>query len=277
MVIGFHEALAYTKSALEGISDEADSEAKIILSFVTNTEPNRLRIVLPSADTKTIDPIIEKRKEGAPLQYIIGRWWFFGLEFKVGPGVLIPRQDTEILVETALSFAEGKKDLKIADLCSGSGCIAISLAKNLPDTEVTAVEKYDEAFYYLKQNIALNSTENVTPVLADVCDKPFGQYDIIVSNPPYIPVSDREILSREVLNEPEEALFGGDDGLYFYRVITKNWKSSIRSGGKLAFEVGIKEAEAVAELLKKEGFTEIGFACDLLGIQRVVFGTVNDI
>ncbi len=277
MVTDFYSALAYTKKALADISDEADSEAKIILSFVTDIEPNRLRIVLPSVDTEAVDAVIEKRKEGIPLQYIIGRWWFFGLEFLVGKGVLIPRQDTEILVETALSLAEGRGEVKIADLCSGSGCIAVSLAKNLPEAQVTAVEKYDDALGFLKRNIVLNEAKNVTAVQADVCDSPFGEYDIIVSNPPYIPVADREILSKEVLTEPEEALFGGEDGLYFYRVITKNWKTALKNGGRLAFEVGIKEAALVAEILKQEGFTGIGFAKDLLGIERVVFGTVNNV
>ncbi len=277
MVMPFYEALAYIKNSLEGISDETDSEAKIIISFLTEVEPNRLRIVLPEAEKEAIDRIIKKRKDGIPLQYIIGRWWFFGLEFLVGPGVLIPRQDTEILVETVLSLAENKSNLRLADLCSGSGCIAVSIAKNLPDAKVTAVEKYNEAFSYLKQNISLNAAENVTPVLADVCDSPFGEYDIIVSNPPYIPECDRAILSKEVLTEPDEALFGGDDGLFFYKIITKNWKSALKKGGKLAFEVGIKEANLVSEILRQEGFTEIGFAKDLLGIQRVVFGTVNNI
>ncbi len=277
MVIPFNEAIAYIKNGLQGISDECDSEAKIIISHLSDTDPNRLRIVTPSVDTDDIDDILAQRRLHRPLQYIIGRWWFYGLEFLVGEGVLIPRQDTEILVETALSLAEGLKAPKIADLCSGSGCIAISIGKNLPEADVTALEKYDEAYVYLEKNIRLNEAENVTPVKADVCDKPTGEYDIIVSNPPYIPIADRNILSREVLNEPDAALFGGEDGLYFYRIITKNWKNVLKDGGKLAFEVGIKEAPLVADILKQEGFTEIGFAQDLLGIQRVVFGTVNNV
>ena len=277
MVIPYREALAYIKEGLKGVTDELDSEAKIILSYVTDTEPNRFRIELPSAETQALDTVLEKRKKGIPLQYIIGRWWFFGLEFLVGKGVLIPRQDTELLVETALSMAEGITAPKIADLCSGSGCIAISVAKNLPEAEVTAVEKYDEAYAFLEKNVRHNEAVNVTPVKADVCDEPFGEFDIILSNPPYIPFADLEILSREVLKEPEVALFGGEDGLYFYRVITKRWKTALKRGGRLAFEVGIKEAPLVAEILRQEGFTEIGFACDLLGIERVVFGTANNV
>lgn len=277
MVIPFNEAIAYIKNGLKGISDECDSEAKIIISHLSDTEPNRLRISQPSVERSAIDAVIEERRKGTPLQYIIGRWWFFGLEFLVGEGVLIPRQDTEILVETALSLAEGIKAPRIVDLCSGSGCIAISVAKNLPEAAVTAVEKYDGAYAFLEKNIKGNEADNVIPVKADVCDGPFGEYDIVLSNPPYIPDSDREILSREVLKEPEVALFGGEDGLYFYRVITKKWKTALRNGGKLAFEVGIKEASLVADIMRQEGFTEIGFACDLLGIERVVFGTVNNV
>ena len=164
MVIPYREAFAYLKKKLKGVSDEIDSEAKIILSYLTETEPNRLLITLPSVETEAIDKVIERRRTGTPLQYIIGRWWFFGLEFLVGEGVLIPRQDTEILVETALSLAKGITEPKIADLCSGSGCIAISVAKNIPEAKVTAVEKYDEAYAFLEKNIKLNAAEHVTPV-----------------------------------------------------------------------------------------------------------------
>ena len=277
MVIRYREALAYIKDALKDISDEVDSEAKIIISHLTKIEPNRLIISEPSVDTDSIDPIINERKNGRPLQYIIGHWWFYGLEFLVGEGVLIPRQDTEILVETVIGIAQNKKADKIADLCSGSGCIAVSLGKNLPNAKVTAVEKYPEAARFLKKNITLNGAKNVEAVMSDVCESPFGNYDIIVSNPPYIPDGDRVILSKEVLKEPESALFGGQDGLFFYRVIAKKWKTVLNPNGVMAFEVGIKEAEAVADILKAEGFTDIGFGKDLLGIQRVVFGTVNNI
>ena len=141
--------------------------------------------------------------------------------------------------------------------------------------ERTAVEKYEDAYKYLLKNIKHNSVKNIKGVMADVLEEPFGYYDIIVSNPPYIKNSEKEDLSKEVLKEPHTALFGGEDGLFFYREITKNWKKALKPKGILAFEVGINEDTAVAEILKAEGFKNIGFKTDLLGIQRVVFGTAD--
>ena len=195
----------------------------------------------------------------------------------MGEGVLVPRQDTETLVEAALELIRDIKAPRVCDLCSGSGCIAISIAGDRQDATVTAVEKYPAAYSYLEQNIKLNNASNVTPKLYDVLNEPFGKYNLIVCNPPYIPSGDEKELSKEVLNEPHTALFGGEDGLYFYREISKNWKQSLVSGGILAFEVGINEAAAVAEILKTNGFTNIGFKNDLIGIQRVVFGTANNV
>lgn len=271
------QALKYTADLLSPFSDEAETEAKLIVSYIAGIEPNRLSLCDADIQKEKIDEIAEKRRRGTPLQYIFGKWWFYKSEFLVGEGVLIPRQDTELLVETGLELVQNIKAPKICDLCSGSGCIAISLAKELPDSEVTAVEKYDGAYEFLLKNIEYNAVYNVNAVKADVTGKPFGKFDLIVSNPPYIPDGDRKDLSREVLNEPHTALFGGEDGLYFYRVIAKNWRNTLSRGGVLAFEVGIKEADAVAEILKNEGFQNISFKCDLIGIQRVVFGTVNDI
>lgn len=271
------EAVKYAAESLTPFSDEAATEAKLIVSQLAKTEPNRLGLSSAEIDKEQIDLITEKRREGIPLQYIFGKWWFYKSEFLVGEGVLIPRQDTELLVETGLELLKDNKSPKICDLCSGSGCIAISLAKELPQAMVTAVEKYQGAYEYLVKNIDYNDAQNVKPVMADVTEKPFGEYDLIVSNPPYIPDGDIKDLSREVLNEPHTALFGGEDGLFFYRIIAKNWKYALSHGGKLAFEVGIKEAEAVADILKAEGFVDISFKTDLIGIQRVVFGTANSI
>ena len=262
---------------LSPFSDEAETEAKYIVSFLADCEPNRLILSDADIDKKDIEEIVLKRREGTPLQYILGRWWFYKSEFLVGEGVLIPRQDTETLVEAAAELLRDIKSPKVCDLCSGSGCIAISIAAERPDAEVTAVEKYEEAYSYLQKNIDYNKADNVKAVQYDVLCKPFGEYDLIVSNPPYIKDADKKELSKEVLNEPHTALFGGDDGLFFYREITKNWKSALKEGGILAFEVGINEDEAVAEILRQNGFVNIGVKNDLIGIPRVIFGTVNNI
>lgn len=270
-------AIRYAKEALNGISDEQTLEAKLIVANLTSTEPNRLALLDKTVDHKEIDKIIKRRRLGEPLQYIFGKWWFYKSEFLVGKGVLIPRQDTEHLVETGLELIKNTENPKVADLCSGSGCVAISIAKDRPDAKVLAVEKYSEAYDWLLKNIEYCHSTNVMPLKSDVLCPLKEKYDLIVCNPPYIPQGEKETLSKEVLTEPHTALFGGEDGLFFYREISKAWKSNLKKGGYLAFEVGIKEADAVAEILKAEGFTEISIKKDLLGIQRVVFGTVNNV
>lgn len=277
MVMNTREALKITAQMLTPFSDEPSVEAKYIVAHLANCQPSNLVLSTKEIDLEDIKQIAAKRREGIPLQYILGKWWFYKSEFLVGEGVLIPRQDTETLAESALEFIKDIKNPKVCDLCSGSGCIAISIAVDRSDADITAVEKYKTAFDYLEKNIQHNKADNVKPVMADVLDMPFGKYDLIVSNPPYIKNGDKNGLSKEVLNEPHTALFGGEDGLTFYRAISEKWKSALIDNGVLAFEVGINEADAVCDILKANGFKNIGVKCDLIGIQRVVFGTVNNI
>ena len=274
-MVTISEALKYAENELKKVSDEALNEAKIMVAYLLDTEPARLSFVDKKVSLKELGKIINRRKKGEPLQYILGKWWFYDSEFYVGKGVLIPRQDTETLVDTALELMGTKENLAAADLCAGTGAIGISIALKRPNAKVLAVEKYSKAFKFLEKNIELNGAKNVTPIKADVLKKAFGLYDIIVSNPPYITKTDMLSLSKEVKKEPKTALFGGDDGLYFYKTITKVWKSSLKKGGKLIFEIGIGQNEAVEEILKNEGFSEINTVCDLGGVQRVIFGTLN--
>ncbi len=271
------EALKLTSQMLSPFSDEPRVEAKYIVAHLASCEPNGLVLSNKEIDLEAIKEIVAKRRAGTPLQYILGRWWFYKSEFLVGEGVLIPRQDTETLVEAALDFIKDIKNPQVCDLCSGSGCIAISIANDRKDAEVTAVEKYDGAYQFLVKNIEYNGADNVTPLKADATGEPTGKYDLIVCNPPYIKNTDKNDLSAEVLNEPHTALFGGEDGLYFYRIISEKWKSALKTNGILAFEVGINESDAVCEILRQNGFINIGTKCDLIGIQRVVFGTVNSL
>ncbi|MBR4282727.1 MAG: peptide chain release factor N(5)-glutamine methyltransferase, partial [Clostridia bacterium] len=223
---------------------------------------------------------IEKRKNGEPLQYILGCWDFYGLTFRVGRGVLIPRADTETLVEEAVEYLKKihkenpKKSLKVLDLCSGSGCIAISVAKECPFVDVTAVELNDIPLSYLLENIALNDAKNVSAIKGDVLNdhQKFGCFDLILSNPPYIPTKDIEGLSKEVKNEPFEALDGGDDGLIFYRVLGENWAEHLEYNGALMVEIGIGQ-ETDVENLFKEKLINVYSKKDLNGIYRVVVGT----
>ncbi|MBQ8780264.1 MAG: peptide chain release factor N(5)-glutamine methyltransferase [Oscillospiraceae bacterium] len=230
--------------------------------------------------------LAEKRADGYPLQYLLGKWEFYGLDFKVGEGVLIPRPDTEILVETVLAhFAEKKHyDPEVIDLCSGSGCIAVSLKNSMPKAKVIAVEISSDAMPYLVENIRSNSVD-VKILKGDVMDGRLldnfrdeenegdhRQLDCIVSNPPYLTAEEMADLQIEVTHEPASALDGGADGLKFYRVISCLWKEILKDGGLLAFEIGYRQGEDVADILRKGGFTDVKIIKDLGGNDRVVTG-----
>lgn len=218
--------------------------------------------------------LIDQRAKRRPLQYIIGSWEFMDVEFKVGEGVLIPRDDTEVLVAEVLALIGAIKKPKILDLCAGPGTIAISLAKRRMDASVFALELSEVALKYLQENIILNAVKNVTPLRFDVlldADKfNFDGFDIIVSNPPYIATSELQSLQREVLNEPLMALDGGSDGLIFYRAIAENWVKVLIPGGYLCVEVGVGQACAVVDIFKAAGLDSIEVIRDLNGFERVV-------
>lgn len=217
----------------------------------------------------------EKRADGYPLQYIIGEWEFFSLPFAVGEGVLVPRQDTEQLVLFAIEFLKEKPNAEVIDLCSGSGCIAISIAKHFPKAKVTAVEKSDRAFSYLLKNIEKNNVK-VNAVLGDIADLETKKYyDLVVSNPPYIESDVLPTLQKEVKHEPAMALDGGNDGLSFYRLIARRWLPKIKHGGALAVEIGYNQKAAVTEIFQKAGIENVRCIKDYGGNNRVIVGTVN--
>lgn len=217
----------------------------------------------------------EKRADGYPLQYIIGEWEFFSLPFAVGEGVLVPRQDTEQLVLFAIEFLKEKPNAEVIDLCSGSGCIAISIAKHFPKAKVTAVEKSDRAFSYLLKNIEKNNVK-VNAVLGDIADLETKKYyDLVVSNPPYIESDVLPTLQKEVKHEPAMALDGGNDGLSFYRLIARRWLPKIKHGGALAVEIGYNQKAAVTEIFKNAGLENVRCIKDYGGNDRVIVGTVN--
>ncbi|MBQ8297554.1 MAG: peptide chain release factor N(5)-glutamine methyltransferase [Ruminococcus sp.] len=221
--------------------------------------------------------MVEKRAQGYPLQYILGEWEFYGYTFRVGEGVLIPRPDTETLVEQVLDICRENqlKAPRIADLCSGSGCIAVTLKKELPDAEIYAVELSEKALPYLRENARLNEV-HINIIGGDVLS---GQtaaglcgLDIIVSNPPYLTGKDMTMLQTEVSHEPQMALMGGGDGLDFYRTITPLWRNSLRDGGFIAYEFGLNQDEAVSSILKENGFDNIQLRQDTAGIIRTAAG-----
>ena len=196
---------------------------------------------------------VKRRAGREPLQYLLGEWEFYSLPFKVGEGVLIPRADTEVLVETALNIIKNRQKPVIADLCSGSGCVAVAIAKNNAKSKVYAAEKSDIAFGYLTENIKLNSADNVAAVKADVLMPDFETepLDLIVSNPPYIPEAQLAFLQPEVKHEPAMAINGGDDGLIFYREIARIYKCSFLQSSAAAEKEGV-ESRGLPQITKKK-------------------------
>jgi release factor glutamine methyltransferase len=229
-------------------------------------------------DEALICTMANRRLEGYPLQYIIGKWEFFGLPFFVGEGVLIPRQDTETLVECVLNDAANLSCPRILDLCSGSGCIPVALDKHLKNADIAAVEFSSAALDYLNMNISLNSS-SVKVYNGDVLDPEyflnFSDIDIITSNPPYLTDEDMANLQKEVAYEPEMALAGGSDGLMFYKVITTFWKHCLKPGGRIYYEIGIHQEDDVSQILTDNGFTNVQTYPDLCGVIRVVSGVYN--
>ncbi len=217
---------------------------------------------------------IKQRINGIPLQYIIGKWEFMSDEFFVGDGVLIPRPETEMLVELATDFLKDKKNPVVVDLCSGSGCIAISIAKLFPEAKVYAVEKYDSAFSYLLKNIEHNCvTENCFAIKGDLFDKAVLDGispDLIVSNPPYIRTDDIATLDIAVRNEPHTALDGGDDGYDFYRFLSEFWFGQyLKDGSLMLLECGEDQGTCISEMLRR--YTdEVRVIYDFNNLQRVV-------
>lgn len=216
---------------------------------------------------------VERRCGGYPLQYLIGEWEFYGYTFSVGEGVLIPRQDTECLCGAAIEYLAGLEHPRVLDLCSGSGCIAITLARQCPHAKVTAVEKYEKAFSYLVKNIEKNGAA-VAAVQGDaLCPEQLGlqgPFDLIVSNPPYLTAEDMEKLQTEVRYEPSAALYGQPDGLMFYRELPRRWKDFLAPGGMIAFEIGAGQQQEVSGFLIQAGYGNVCTAYDLCGIIRVV-------
>lgn len=213
---------------------------------------------------------VHKRAEHVPLQYIIGEQEFMGLKFKVNSNVLIPRQDTEILVEEALRVA--KPGMRVLDLCTGSGCIIISLAKNVADISCTGSDISKQALLVAKENAKANEVE-VEWERSDLFENISGTFDLIVSNPPYIPTGEIPGLMPEVRDfEPVDALDGKEDGLYFYRIITEKSPEYLTSDGYLYFEIGYDQGEAVSAMMRQCGYTQVEVIKDLAGNDRVVKG-----
>ena len=266
---------------LRGILSEAEIEApeleaRLLIEGVTGM--NRASQIANSNSEisgeiqEKLISMAQKRAEHLPLQYILGKWSFMGFEFKVGEGVLIPRDDTEVLVGLCLDYLKASDGKTALDLCAGSGAVSVALDK-LANADVTAVELSDKAYNFLLENI---KGTNIKPHKGDIfeCYRDFEakSFDLIASNPPYIKTDEIEALQTEVGYEPKTALDGGADGLDFYRAIARRWTPLLKSGGAMAFELGEGQAEYVGGLMADHGYINIKTAKDLGGTDRAIIG-----
>lgn len=275
------QAYLWCRDALRKNNFEApEFEAHTLVEAATGFDRTKLTVngndELSSDKEQKLIEYTQKRLLHIPLQYIIGSWSFCGFDFYVGDGVLIPRDDTEVLVGLCKKFLKNRPNKKTIDLCAGSGAISVALNK-LCGAEVTAVELSNKAYIFLEKNIRLNNAD-VSLVKGDIfeCHRDFddGRYDLIVSNPPYIKSSELSTLQKEVQFEPKMALDGGKTGFDFYEAIIRLWSSKLVCGGALAFELGEGQADCVKSLMMSAGFSNIRTENDFGGIQRAIIGTM---
>lgn len=260
---------------------DSEFDVKCMLEQVSNLSWHEIFAQQKNFSSQEIQELFtmaKRRISGEPLQYILGEWEFYGMRLFVGTGVLIPRADTEILVETAIKFCQDKNNLKILDLCTGSGCIALALKKYLVNAEITGIDISTKALSYANQNKNYHAL-SINFMLGDVLDnaiaEKFENIDLIISNPPYLTSQEMADLQKEVSFEPVSALAGGLYGLDFYQNITDIWKHKLKQNGLLIYEIGCQQAEAVAEILKINDFKNIQVIQDLENRNRVVLGFKN--
>lgn len=252
--------------------DEAHSKARRLLAFTLNVPKEYLIInnekELSKQDFEYYKNYITRLINGEPIQYIIGKQEFMGIEFNVNKDVLIPQPDTEILVEETIKIAKEYNKPKVLDLCTGSGAIAVSIKKYVPEAEVFASDISIKALQLAKIN---NIDNNINFIESNLFENINNEFDIIVSNPPYIRTEEIKSLSKEVQNEPLIALDGGQDGLDFYRDIIKQAHNYLKSNGKLCLEIGDEQKDAITQILKSNfNYTNIKYYKDLQGNDRVI-------
>ncbi len=282
-----------------GIED-ASREAEMIISYCLEIDRVTLYRDNPLISKDIIlkiDNFLKKRAKRQPLQYILGYTEFYGLKIKIGKGVLIPRPETELLVEEAIRIVRNyisdqclpphpplsKGGLRggdvILDLCTGSGCLALTLAKEFPDAQVYGTDISEIAIRYAKGNAKLNKIKNVIFIkgsLFEPVKKSLNAFDLIVSNPPYIKRNDIRNLQREIKDwEPVKALDGGENGLDYYRAIMPDARNYLKKGGCLMLELGVSQADAVRKMAEDAGFVNISLIKDYAGIERILIAKLD--
>lgn len=275
------------KRAAEIISPQTDDAKFDAMCLVEKVFAiNRTEFFLKGNEEAEEEKVMElincarKRASGEPLQYILGQWDFMGRTFLVGKGVLIPRPETEMIAETAIDFLRGRKNPVVMDLCSGSGCIGISIGAAVKGSKVYLIEKSEDAFSYLKKNIELNRLDNAEAIEGDIFTDAAKFRDInpdlIVSNPPYIERKVIPSLQAEVQKEPRMALDGGDDGLDFYRAIASDWIPLLREGGAVIVECGENQGRSICEIFETcDRVKKTSFSADYCGNDRMVVGNTE--
>lgn len=254
---------------------DADFDARELFRLVTGADLRLADQPLTAAQADRLETLTVRRAAREPLQYLCGSWPFLDFELAVGPGVLCPRADTEVVAEAAAGLLAGVQKPKVLDLCAGTGCLGLGVKRFCPDAVVTSLEKSPEAFRYLEQN-AKNALHRpaATPVLGNLFTYwetlPEGKLDLIVSNPPYLTAAEMQQLQPEVAREPAMALEAGADGLVFYRAIAEHYQKALRPGGALALEIGWQQREAVTALLAENGWVEIACKKDYGGNDRCI-------
>ena len=230
---------------------------------------------------EAVRALTERHVGGEPVAYLIGEWEFYGLTLEVNESVLIPRVDTEVLAEAAIEFAGTQEKCRLLDLCTGSGCVGLAVAASVPDCRALLGDISEEALRVCRRNVRrCGLTDRVKADILDALTPPpasIGTFQCITCNPPYITRGEMEALDRSVRDfEPHLALYGGEDGLDFYRAIVRNWKAALTEGGRMYFEVGAGQADAVLELMRDDGFADVNILPDTQGTGRVVYGTVPE-
>ncbi len=284
MAITYNDLYLDVRQQLRASGVEASTlEARELVCFGTGKSREELtrdsRLYASPEREQQVRRLVQRRLAGEPVAYLIGEWEFYGLPLDISRDVLIPRADTEVLAGQAIAYVQNLGECRVLDLCAGSGCVGLAIASQAPQARVVLGELDDSALKICRQNIRRNGLSGrVMPVQMDALEKPprsLGEFQCVVCNPPYIPSGDIAGLEVSVRDyEPHLALDGGQDGLDFYRAVTRDWRDALAPGARVFFEVGIGQADPVLRLMRSQGFGDLQVIKDHHKIPRVVLGTI---
>ena len=267
-----------TKMLTQAGIDEAELDARYILEYITGLNSAQYFIhsedIIEKNKAEEFFRLIERRSKRIPLSYVIGTRDFFGLTFKVDENVLIPEQETELLVEEVIKHSEG---ISVLDMCTGSGCIAISIALFGKPSKVAASDISEKALEVARENAKSLKAGEISFIQGDMFENVTDKFDIIVSNPPYIETGEIDELMPEVRDYiPRLALDGDIDGLKFYRIISKEAVKKLNKNGRIFYEIGYNQSRAVASILLENGFTDVNIMKDYSGLDRIVMAKLDE-